>query len=171
MAPAGHAAHPADNEPNALRVELGKKLFFDPRLSGDGNMSCASVPQPAVRLVRRPAHRASGAKSMVLGRASPTVVNTAFNGIQMWDGRKKSLEDQAMGPMEANSRNEHATPTKLFNFLNGERRLQVPCLARPTRRSRSSADTLAKAIASFERTVISNNAPFDRWVAGNAKTQ
>jgi cytochrome c peroxidase len=101
---------------------------------------------------------------MVLGRASPTVINTAFNGIQMWDGRKKSLEDQAMGPMEANVE-MNSDMTKLFAFLNGNDGYKA-LFAKAYPGEAISAETVAKAIASFERTVISNNAPFDQWVAG-----
>jgi len=73
------------------------------------------MPQPDVRLVRRLA-TAKGSKSKVLGRATPTVVNTGYNSIQMWDGRKSSLEDQAMGPME--SMDEMAMDLKaLFAWL------------------------------------------------------
>jgi len=155
--------HPEDNVPTPRRVELGKKLFFDPRLSGDGNMSCASCHSPLLGWSDGQA-TAKGAKSMVLGRASPTVVNTAFNSLQMWDGRKKSLEDQAMGPMEASVEMNMDTQ-KLFVWLNGNEGyralFQESFPGKPI-----DADSLSKAIASFERTVISNTSPFDRWVAG-----
>lgn len=159
------APHPKDNVPTPKRVELGKKLFFDPRLSGDGNMSCASCHNPVLGwsdgLVT-----GKGFKSMVLGRASPTVINTAFNSIQMWDGRKASLEEQAMGPLEATVE-MNADIKKLFEWLNANaeyRRLFNEAYpGKPI-----DADTLGKAIASFERTVISNTSPFDQWVAGKA---
>ncbi len=158
--------HPADNEPTAARVDLGKKLFFDPRLSGDGNMSCASCHNPLFGWSDS-LPTARGAKSQVLGRASPTVINTAYNSLQMWDGRKKSLEDQAMGPMEA-SVEMNSDMKKLFDFLNGsEGYRQLFQTAYPG--LPIDALTVAKAIASFERTVISNDSPFDRWVAGDAK--
>ncbi len=155
--------HPADNEPTAQRVELGKKLFFDNRLSGDGNMSCASCHSPLYGWSDGlPTGR--GSKSMVLGRASPTVFNTAYNNIQMWDGRKKSLEDQAMGPMEAAAEMNMDTK-RLFTWLNGNagyRELfEKAYPGKPI-----DADALSKALASFERTVISNGSPFDEWVAG-----
>jgi cytochrome c peroxidase len=158
--------HPADNEPTAARVDLGKKLFFDPRLSGDGNMSCASCHNPLFGWSDS-LPTAKGFKSQVLGRATPTVINTAYNSLQMWDGRKKSLEDQAMGPMEANVE-MNSDLQKLFGFLNGnEGYRQLFQGAYPG--LPISAETVAKAIASFERTVISNDSPFDRWVAGDAK--
>ena len=157
--------HPADNAPTAQRVELGKKLFFDPRLSGDGNMSCATCHSPLLGWSDG-LPTGKGVKSMVLDRASPTVVNTAYNSIQMWDGRKASLEDQAMGPMEATVEMNMDTK-KLFTWLNanaGYRSLFAEAYpGKPI-----DADTVSKAIASFERTVISNSSPFDQWVAGKA---
>jgi cytochrome c peroxidase len=156
--------HPADNVPTAERVELGKKLFFDPRLSGDGNMSCATCHSPLMGWSDGLA-TGKGVKSMVLDRASPTVVNTAYNSLQMWDGRKASLEEQAMGPMEATVEMNMDTK-RLFIWLNaneGYRALfQQAFPGKPI-----DADSLSKAIASFERTVISNTSPFDQWVAGN----
>jgi len=70
--------HPADNAPNADRVALGQTLFFDPRLSGDGNMSCATCHNPGLGWSDGQG-TARGVKSSVLGRASPTVINTAYN--------------------------------------------------------------------------------------------
>lgn len=158
--------HPEDNAPTAARVELGKKLFFDPRLSGDGNMSCASCHNPLFGWSDG-LPTAKGAKSQVLGRATPTVINTAYNSLQMWDGRKKSLEDQALGPMEA-SVEMNTDMKRMFGFLNdnaGYRQLfAVAYPGQPI-----GPETVSKAIASFERTVVSNDSPFDRWVSGDAK--
>lgn len=155
--------HPEGNAPTPERVELGKKLFFDTRLSGDGNMSCASCHSPLYGWSDG-LPTARGAKSMVLGRASPTVVNTAYNSVQMWDGRKKSLEDQAMGPMQADVE-MNTDLDKLFAFLNaneGYREL----FARAYPGEPIGPDTVSKAIASFERTIVSRDSPFDQWVAG-----
>ncbi len=157
--------HPEDNEPTAARVELGKALFFDPRLSGDGNMSCATCHSP-LQGWSDGMPTGKGHKSMVLGRASPTVVNTAYNSIQMWDGRKKSLEDQAMGPMEA-AVEMNSDTQQLFKWLNGSSGYRA-LFAKAYPGQPIDAGTLSKAIASFERTVVSNNAPFDQWVAGKA---
>ena len=157
--------HPEDNAPTPQRVELGKKLFFDPRLSGDGNMSCATCHSPLLGWSDG-LPTAKGVKSMVLDRASPTVINTGYNSLQMWDGRKASLEAQAMGPMEANVEMNMDTQ-KLFAWLNtnaGYRALFNQAYpGKPI-----DADSLSKAIASFERTVVSNSSPFDQWVAGKA---
>lgn len=156
--------HPEDNVPNAARVELGKKLFFDPRLSGDGNMSCASCHSPLLGWSDG-LGTGKGFKSMVLDRASPTVFNTAYNSIQMWDGRKKSLEDQAMGPMEASAEMNMDT-ARLFTWLNGNAGYKA-LFAAAYPGEALDAGTLSKAIASFERTVVSNTSPFDAWVAGD----
>jgi cytochrome c peroxidase len=157
---------PADNLPNAERVALGRTLFFDPRLSGDGNMSCATCHNPSLGWSDGQA-TARGVKSMTLGRATPTIVNTGYNSLQMWDGRKKSLEDQAMGPMEATVE-MNMDIARLFRFLNenqGYRRL----FAKAYPGEAIDAGTLSKAIATYERTIVSRTSPFDRWVAGDAK--
>jgi cytochrome c peroxidase len=154
---------PADNEPTPARVELGKKLFFDPRLSGDGNMSCASCHSPLMGWSDG-LPTGKGHKSVVLDRASPTIFNTAYNSIQMWDGRKKSLEDQAMGPMEAPVEMNMDTG-KLFKWLSGHPGYRE-LFEQAYPGSPIDATSVSKAIASFERTVVSNDAPFDQWVAG-----
>lgn len=154
-------------EGNALtpeRVELGKKLFFEPRLSGHSNMACATCHNPALGWSDGLA-TARGDKSKVLGRASPTVVNTGYNTQQMWDGRKKDLEDQATGPLDSPDE-MNADYTGLLSFLNSN----------PTYKSafekaypgeKIDKVTFAKAMASFERTIVSNNSPFDQWLKGD----
>lgn len=157
---------PEDNIPNAARIELGKKLFFDPRLSLDGNMSCATCHSPLFGWSDGlPVGK--GFKSQMLGRASPTVINTAFNSIQMWDGRKKSLEDQAMGPMMSNAEMNMDIPG-LMKFLRTNSGYKK-AFNEAYPGEEIGELTLAKALASFERTVISNNSRFDKWVKGNKK--
>ncbi|CBL44375.1 Cytochrome-c peroxidase [gamma proteobacterium HdN1] len=155
---------PADNALNADRIALGKQLFFDPRLSGDSNMSCATCHNPLFGWSDG-LPTAKGSKSMVLGRASPTVINTAYNTLQMWDGRKKSLEDQAMGPMMSNQEMNMNIP-KLLDFLQ-----KTPDYSASFNKAYPgeaiSEVTIAKAIASFERTVLSNDSQFDRWIKGD----
>jgi cytochrome c peroxidase len=158
--------HPKDNKPTEARIALGKKLFFDPRLSGDGNMSCATCHNPTLGWSDG-LPTAKGFKSKVLGRATPTVTNTAYNSIQMWDGRKKTLEEQAMGPMEATVEMNMDT-TKLFAWLRSSEEYKA-LFEKAYPGMGINADTLSKAIASFERTVISNNSPFDQWVKGDKK--
>lgn len=157
---------PAENAVTPARVELGKKLFFDPRLSGDSNMSCATCHNPLFGWSDGLA-TAKGFKSKVLGRASPTVVNAAYYTLQMWDGRKKSLEDQAMGPMQSNDEMNMNIPL-LMKFLQSNAVYSADFAAAYPGEAISEV-TVAKAIASFERTVLSNDSPFDRWVKGDSK--
>ena len=160
------APAPADNALTPARAELGKALFFDPRLSADGNLSCASCHSPLFGWSDG-MPTAKGTKSKVLGRASPTIVNTAYNTLQMWDGRKASLEDQALGPME--SMDEMAMDLGLlFKWLNAEPGYQA-MFAKAYPGEAIDGKTVAKGLASFERTVLSNNSPFDRWLKGDAK--
>jgi len=162
----GDVPYPADNKPNADRIALGQKLFFDPRMSGDGNMSCATCHNPGMGWSDG-LPTARGVKSSILGRASPTVFNTAYNSIQMWDGRKKSLEDQAMGPMQANVE-MNMDIGKLFQWIgNSEGYKTLFAKAYPGEGINES--TLSKAIATFERTAISKDSPFDKWVQGDTK--
>jgi cytochrome c peroxidase len=158
--------HPSDNKPSVERIALGKKLFFEPRMSGDGNMSCATCHNPAMGWSDG-LPTARGVKSSVLARSSPTIFNTAFNGIQTWDGRKKSLEDQAMGPMEANVE-MNMDLSKLFQWLNGSEGYKA-MFAKAYPGSAIDATTVSKALAAYERTVVSKNSPFDRWVKGDAR--
>ncbi len=156
--------YPKGNKPTAERVALGKQLFFDPRLSRNGNMSCASCHSPMFGWSDG-LPTARGHDGMLLGRASPTVVNTAYNSIQMWDGRKKNLEDQAIGPMEA-SVEMNTDFNQIFKFLNTNKGYKA-AFDKAYPDERISKESISKAIASYERTIISNNSPFDRWVEGD----
>jgi cytochrome c peroxidase len=158
--------HPADNKPSRARVELGKMLFFDPRLSRDGNMACATCHSPLLGWSDG-LPTAKGFKSQVLGRASPTVVNTGYNKIQMWDGRKATLEEQAIGPMVADVE-MNADLGAVFKWLNANPGYRQ-AFARAYPGEAIDEKTFSKALATFERTVVSNNSPFDRWLRGDAK--
>jgi len=135
-------------------------------MSGDGNMSCATCHNHGMGWSDG-LPTARGVKSSILGRASPTVFNTAYNGIQMWDGRKKSLEDQAMGPMQANVE-MNMDIGKLFGWINANEGYKA-MFAKAYPGEAINETTLSKAIATFERTVISSNSAFDRWLKGDAK--
>ena len=154
---------PKDNPLTPAKVELGKMLFFDPRLSGDGNMSCASCHSPLFGWSDGQ-KTARGHKSMVLGRASPVVVNTGYNDIQMWDGREKTLEDQSIGPMR-NSAEMNMDIPKLIDFLSESEykdHFEEAFPGEPI-----GVEQIAKALASFERTIVSRDSPFDNWVRGD----
>lgn len=155
---------PSDNVSTPARVELGQALFFDPRLSGNGAMSCASCHNPSLGWSDG-LKTAVGWGGQVLGRATPTVTNTAYNTQFMWDGRKKSLEDQALGPMK--------TPQEMnTDFAVALARLRgvpgyVAMFDRAYPGEGVNEETIAKAIAAFERTVVVDDSPFDRWLAGD----
>ena len=102
---------------------------------------------------------------MVLGRASPTIINGAFNTIMLWDGRIGDLEGVTMGPIK-NKKMMNADPDKLFKWLNetpGYRKMFEAAYPGEA----IAAASLSKAVAAFERTVIMNDTPFDRWLAGD----
>jgi cytochrome c peroxidase len=155
---------PADNQLTPERVELGKKLFFDPRLSGSNVMSCASCHNPSFSWGdRQPVGTGHGHKK--LGRRTPTILNAAFNELQMWDGRFATLEEQAIGPMTSPDE-MNITAEEMIGRIRDN-----PGYRAYFRTAYGEAgvtvDTVTKAIAAFERTVISGEAPFDRFVAGD----
>lgn len=155
---------PTDNKVTVARVELGKMLFFDPRLSGSSWISCASCHNPTLSWSDG-LPTAIGNGMGVLKRATPTIVNSAFNEVQMWDGRFHTLEEQAAGPMQA--------PGEMNGNLDNilKRLMSIPGYVTQFEKAYPgegiTKNTLVKAIASFERTVISKDAPFDAWIAGN----
>ena len=162
----GDVPFPPGNQPSGSRFALGQKLFFDPRLSGDGNVSCATCHNPG-RGWSDGLPTARGVKASIPGRATPTIFNTAYNSIQMWDGRKKSLEDQAIGPMQPNVEMNMDIGAMLQWLRNSPGYLTLFAKAYPGEPINET--TLSKAIANFERTVISNDSAFDRWVRGDEK--
>lgn len=157
------APAPTDNRVTVARTELGRALFFDTRLSAKGSMSCASCHNPALGWSDG-LPTAVGHNMKVLARSTPTIVNAAFNQLQMWDGRKSSLEEQALGPFGADEQN--------LPLEELERRVRSipgygPMFAEAYPGEAITRTTIAKAIASFERTVLSDGSPFDAWVAGD----
>jgi cytochrome c peroxidase len=160
------APAPDDNKPNAARITLGKALFFDPRLSGSNWISCATCHNPALGWSDGLA-TGIGHGMKALGRATPTIVNAAFNPIQMWDGRKGTLEEQALGPIEADAEMAQDIPglVRKIEAIAGYRAMFAAAYpGEPV-----AGATIAKAIASFERTVLSTESPFDRWMKGDAR--
>ena len=154
---------PADNAVTYARVELGKRLFFDPRLSGSGRISCATCHNPALGWSDGlPTAIGHGMKQ--LERHTPTILNSAYHRRQMWDGRFASLEEQALGPIgSADEMNmDVAEMVKRLKSIDGYRTLFD--LAYPG--EGITDKTVAKAIASFERTIVSRPSPFDHWLSG-----
>ena len=155
--------HPRNNTYSDAKVELGHKLFFDPRLSGPSTMSCASCHNPALSWSDG-LPTAVGSAANVLARRSPTLLNLAWAEAMFWDGRATTLEEQAVGPILAPGEMNQSMP-RLVAMLNGIPGYRDAFRAAfPT--EPISATTIAKAIATFERTIVSVEAPFDRWIAG-----
>ena len=155
---------PPDNPITRQKVALGKALFFDPRLSGSGVIACASCHNPALGW-QDGLSRGVGNAGTVLPRHTPTVLNIAWAEPLFWDGRAGSLEEQAKGPI--------AAPAEMNMPLE---RGVAAIKAVPGYRAAFRAafpnepvgvNTLVKAIASYQRTIVSAAAPFDRWVAGD----
>ncbi|MCX8520478.1 MAG: tryptophan tryptophylquinone biosynthesis enzyme MauG [Rhodoferax sp.] len=161
----GDVPHPADNQPNAERIALGQRLFFDPRLSRDGTMSCATCHHPGLGWADA-LPTARGDKGILLDRATPTVLNTAYNSIQMWDGRKKSLEDQAPAAFLSRDAMDLGMG-KLLQRLQTNQGYQA-LFAKAYPGEPINEASLSKALASFERTLVSKNSAFDQWVRGDA---
>ncbi|HJZ57490.1 MAG TPA: cytochrome c peroxidase [Gemmataceae bacterium] len=156
---------PKDNPYTPEKAELGWLLYFDKRLSVDGTVSCASCHNPQFAFTDgQPFSR--GIRNQLGGRSAPTVINRAYSLEQFWDGRAKTLEEQAKGPI--------ANPIEMGHAHD----LCEKCIGGiPGYRTRFrdvfgpgdvTIDNIAKAIATFERTVLSGNSAYDRFKAGDA---
>lgn len=161
------APEPADNIGSVAKIELGKQLYFDPRLSLDGTVSCNTCHNVMDSGTDNRAFSA-GVNAQLGGRSAPTVWNSAFLSVQFWDGRAASLEDQAKGPILAGV--EMAMPSEAAVI---ERLQQIPGYVSQFNRvfgdeSGLTYDNVAKAIAAFERTLITPNSPVDRYLKGDA---
>lgn len=155
--------HPKDNPPTPEKIALGKQLYFDPRLSNDDTISCASCHDPA-KGWSNGEQFATGVGSLKGGRNSPTVINSAYYKMQFWDGRAITLEDQALGPIqnpiEMKMTLDEVIP-KLNKIAGYKEQFQKVFGTDVTE------EGVAKAIAAFERTVLSGNAPYDKFKAGD----
>ncbi len=154
------------NPMSPARVALGKALFFDPRLSGSQSMSCASCHNPSLGWSDG-LPTAIGQGMSKLRRATPTIVNSAYGSVFMWDGRKHSLEDQALGPIQAKDEMNMDMTILLERLSTIKGYREMFDHAYPG--EGITPDAIAKAIASFERTVVSTNTPFDRWRRGEQR--
>ncbi len=157
------APSPKDNLPTQQRTELGKKLFFDPRLSGSDWISCASCHNPGLGWSDG-LPRAIGHGMGALKRSTPTIVNVGFNNLQMWDGRFASLEQQALGPIQdkGEMNQDLGELVKELSAIEGYRLSFDEAYPGEG----ISGPTIGKALAAFERTVLCSESPFDRWRKG-----
>ncbi len=162
------APDPADNPTTPEKVELGKVLYHDPRLSSSGTVSCASCHNV---MAGGEDNRGGsvGVKAQVGGRSSPTVWNAAFNATQFWDGRAASLEAQAKGPVtnpiEMGMKSWDDVVVRL-KAIPGYADLFAKAF---TGADAISADNAVKAIAAYERTLITPNSAYDKYAKGDSK--
>ena len=163
LEPLGPVPIPADNPQTADKIELGRMLYFDPRLSGDSSMSCAKCHDPAKGWSNNLQLSDSypGTKHW---RHVPTVLNSAYLEQLFWDGRAHTLEEQAVGPI--------AAPFEMNqNYVHLVEKLQaIPyyrTMFKKVFNSDVNMDNLAKAIASFERTIVSKPGRVDAYLKGD----
>lgn len=160
------APAPADNPTTPAKVDLGKMLFFDPRLSANGTVSCFSCHNV---MEGGDDHRPTsiGIHGQAGGRNAPTVWNAAFLSVQFWDGRADSLEDQAKGPpanpVEMGIQDLGATASRIRQIPGYKPWFDRAFGPGPN----ITMDNVAKAIAAYERTLITPNSPYDRYVKGD----
>ncbi|MFQ5720380.1 MAG: cytochrome-c peroxidase, partial [Acidobacteriota bacterium] len=156
---------PADNPVTRDKVFLGRLLYYDTALSVADDVSCATCHDPA-RGFTDQASTSTGHKGQKGTRSAPTVLNATYSYSQFWDGRAATLEEQALGPI--------ANPIEMGNTLEGMvanlRAIEgyVPLFAAAFGSEEINPDRVAKAIASFERTILSGNSAWDRFMAGDA---
>jgi len=159
------APEPADNLGTAAKIELGKQLYFDPRLSLDGTVSCNSCHNVMASGTDNKATSA-GVAGKHGGRSAPTVWNSAFLSVQFWDGRADTLEDQAKGPIL--NPVEMAMPSEKAVI---ERLQQIPGYVTQFKavfgNKGITLDNVVKAIGAFERILITPNGPLDRYLKGD----
>jgi cytochrome c peroxidase len=156
---------PKDNPMTPEKIELGKQLYFDGRLSKDGKISCATCHDPQQAWAEHEP-TSTGIGKQVGGRNSPTVINAAYAPAQFWDGRAKSLEEQALGPIENPIEMGHKLDAMIAEFskLKGYQQQFKKVFGTGV-----TQEGVAQAIATFERTILSGNSPYDRFKKGDEK--
>ena len=160
---------PVDNPYSSVKAELGRLLFSDARLSSDNTISCAtchSIPKGFTDHHPLP----EGIHGRRGTRHTPTIINTAYNSSQFWDGRALTLEEQALGPIgNPNEMTLECTKEEAYHIvLHKIHKVEEykPLFSAAFGREECTMEDIAKAIATFERTLLSGNSPFDRYQAG-----
>lgn len=157
---------PKNNPITKSKVELGRLLYFDKRLSLDKTISCQTCHIPSKGWTDQ-SRVSTGIHGLKGTRNAPPVFNAAYNKEQFWDGRAKSLEEQAKGPIQ--------NPVEMgFTLKGAENRIARiqgyrGYFKRAFGSSQVTINRIVQAIASFERTVLSGNSAYDRFQAGNKK--
>lgn len=181
----GEVPEPADNQSSEEKVELGRLLFWDPLLSGERDVACASCHHPDFAYADGLAFpMGTGGKFIAAAKNTPTVLGTAFNGLTVegqtapeeapmfWDNRAQSLEGQALGPLKNvdEMRGPHFSEDEILEELVS-RLTEIPeyvtLFESAFGAEAINPSNLAKAIAAFERTLVPLNSSFDRFMAGD----
>ncbi|HEU4506849.1 MAG TPA: cytochrome c peroxidase [Pyrinomonadaceae bacterium] len=155
---------PKHNPLSKEKIALGRALYFDKRLSIDGTVSCATCHDPALAFTDGNVVAVGGRETRGT-RNAPTLLNTVFNQIFFWDGRARTLEEQVKHPLLSSSEMGMTSEKALVARLES-----IPEYQKQFKRIFSAdgltIDTVAKAIAAYERTLLSGNSPFDRFIWG-----
>lgn len=154
---------PSDNPISPAKIALGRMLFFDPRLSRSGTMACATCHDPS-RGWQDGQSGSVGSNGRRLPRRTPTILNVAWAEPLFWDGRADTLEEQAQGPMVSAS--EMNMPLHQVTEVVRDIPEYRSAFAAAFPGEPINATAIFKALATFERTVVSGISPFDRWVNG-----
>ncbi len=156
---------PKDNPLTKEKVELGKLLFFDTRLSANETISCASCHVPSLAFTDgQPT--STGIHGQKGGRNAPTAINRVFSAAQFWDGRAATLEEQSVGPFAnpiEHGFKDHDELMAKVKAIAGYGPLFERAFGSPD----VTTDLIGKAIASFQRTLLSGNSNYDRFTIGN----
>lgn len=160
-----HPPIPADNPQSEAKIELGKVLYFDPRLSSTGTLACASCHNVMAGGEDNRPH-SIGVENQRGGRSSPTVWNAAFQSVQFWDGRAVSLEEQARGPVtnpiEMGMKDWESVVKLLKEIPDYEKMFEAAF----GEKDMINSDNVVKAIAAYERTLITPRSSYDKYVKG-----
>src|SRR6266481_5038197 len=163
-AAATRAAIPPDNPQTPEKIALGQKLFFDGRLSAAGTVACSTCHDPA-RAFTDGRPTSVGIKGRIGQRNAPTILNALYSKTQFWDGRVKTLEEQAALPIVNTVEMGHPNLDAAVAQIASVEEYQL-AFQRVFGRPPNGPDLL-RAIASYERTQLSFDSPFDRFIAGD----
>lgn len=157
---------PANNPPTRETVDLGRKLFFETKLSADNTISCASCHAPG-NAFADPRQFSVGVGGKTGNRNAPPVLNAVYMPVQFWDGRAATLEAQASGPV-ANPVEMNQPPKITEETLNADPAYRA-LFEKAFGPGPITIEKITMAIASFERTLIAGDSPFDRYQFGGDK--
>lgn len=162
---------PANNPMTQEKIALGNTLFNDKRFSSTGDVSCATCHDPAKAFTDGPLKTSEGIKKLTGTRNAPTVINAAYATTQFWDGRSADLEDQSQHPFVNPIEMGLADHEPILKIVRSDAAYQQ--MFRQAFGVEPAAITMEHvkmAIASFERTIVAGDSPFDRWHFGGDKT-